>query len=166
MKVCSKCGEEKDLSCFSLRTDSNTYRNQCNACEKQRLAASHEKHREKRLAKRRLRYEQNKEHEKAVNKAWVQRNLAQMRSLCGFYRAAKLKATPAWLNKEDRKQMTVEYALARWCSKTMGFKYEVDHIVPLQGKEVCGLHVPWNLRVIPQSSNRSKSNRLEVTDGC
>lgn len=42
-----------------------------------------------------------------------------------------------------------------------GLKYEVDHIVPIKGRNVCGLHVPWNLRAIPKEQNREKNNRLD-----
>jgi 5-methylcytosine-specific restriction endonuclease McrA len=45
-------------------------------------------------------------------------------------------------------------------TKTTGEQYVVDHIVPLRSDEVCGLHVPWNLRVITQEDNLKKSNKL------
>jgi 5-methylcytosine-specific restriction endonuclease McrA len=48
-------------------------------------------------------------------------------------------------------------------SQTTGERYVVDHIIPLQGEAVCGLHVPWNLRVITQEENLAKSNKLVAT---
>jgi 5-methylcytosine-specific restriction endonuclease McrA len=78
----------------------------------------------------------------------------------GQRRALKMKATPLWLTKEQKKEILEFYSLAKelqWLSEE---PLHVDHIVPLQGKEVCGLHVPWNLQIIPKSMNLRKKNRL------
>ena len=70
-------------------------------------------------------------------------------------KALKLSATPKWA---DKNKIKTEYALAQWCTDVMGTPYHVDHIVPLKGKTVCGLHVEANLCVIPAADNISKSN--------
>jgi hypothetical protein len=75
-------------------------------------------------------------------------------------RAAKLKATPCWLTESDFEQIKQFYTLALTLEIATGEKYHVDHIIPLQGKNVCGLHVPWNLQVLPAIENKSKSNKL------
>ena len=67
-------------------------------------------------------------------------------------RAAKLKATPAWVD---------DNALLEVYKKASASKLEVDHIVPLRGKTVCGLHVPWNLQLLTKSENARKGNRLQ-----
>lgn len=64
-------------------------------------------------------------------------------------RASKLNATPAWA---DHAGIKAFYAA---CPKG----YQVDHIVPLQGETVCGLHVLDNLQYLPESTNKSKGNR-------
>lgn len=62
-------------------------------------------------------------------------------------------ATPSWA---DHDAMELLYIEARGLTATTGIKHEVDHIIPLQGKKVCGLHVPWNLRVITKAANARK----------
>lgn len=76
-------------------------------------------------------------------------------------RAAKLNASPKWLTKEQIEQIKELYTCARMFKLYTGEEYHVDHIVPLQGENVCGLHVPWNLQVIPAKENLSKSNKLQ-----
>lgn len=75
--------------------------------------------------------------------------------------AKKLQATPPWLNKEDLKQIDAIYVCAKETTNLAGFDCSVDHIVPLRGKDVCGLHVPWNLRVVSRSYNSKKHNKLD-----
>lgn len=72
-------------------------------------------------------------------------------------RALQYKAFPAWANKEEIKRL---YLLALEMTEKTGMKYEVDHIIPLGGRNVCGLHVENNLRVILATENRKKFNHL------
>jgi hypothetical protein len=74
--------------------------------------------------------------------------------------ARKLKATPDWLTLEQIKQIEDFYWLAKDCGLVSGEEYQVDHIIPIKGKDVCGLHVPWNLQVLPADINKSKGNRM------
>ena len=99
------------------------------------------------------RYQRMKEHYKATGRAWEQQNSHVRRALVAKRRATKLRATPAWA---DEAKMQEFYFAAAFLGMVTGEWHEVDHIVPLQGKSVCGLHCESNLRVTTRFENRSK----------
>lgn len=74
-------------------------------------------------------------------------------------RAIEKAASPAWLTAEDRNWIEAIYAECAEITKRTGVKHEVDHIVPLQGESVSGLHVPWNLQILTAEQNRSKGHK-------
>jgi hypothetical protein len=73
------------------------------------------------------------------------------------YRTAKATRMPKWLNAGELFEMESVYT---YCSalRKIGLDYHVDHVVPLRGKSISGLHVPWNLQVLPGRENMSKGN--------
>jgi hypothetical protein len=77
-------------------------------------------------------------------------------------RALKLLRTPKWVDSEELWLIKEAYALAALRTKQFGFSWHVDHIVPLQGKLVSGLHTVGNLQVISGFNNISKNNNYEV----
>lgn len=79
------------------------------------------------------------------------------RSLTAKYKAQKIKATPSWANHTAIADI---YKRAATMLDENGRVFHVDHIVPLQSKFVCGLHVEHNLQILPGSENMSKQNRF------
>jgi len=160
-KVCSNCNQIKLFSEFHRRNDSSDgYAGRCKQCKKKQDSFQYLKTRDRRLRYQKTYTETNINSVTAYQKSWYKNNKSKAVALSNKRRARKLHATPRWLTKQDLLSIEIEYELARWCSTVMGIPYEVDHIVPLQGKTVCGLHVPWNLQVLPKTLNRLKSNKF------
>lgn len=86
------------------------------------------------------------------------------KSLTSVRKRRHKNATPSWVTKEQKLMMRQLYLEAMRLTKLTGERYVVDHIVPLINPTVCGLHVPWNLRVITQAENLKKSNKLIDTE--
>jgi hypothetical protein len=101
--------------------------------------------------------------QKPLKKAYKQANPEKMTALLAKRRAAKLQRTPKWLSVDDFWLIEQAYEVAALRSKATNIAWHVDHIFPLQGELVSGLHVPTNLQVIPWFDNLSKANKFEVT---
>jgi len=117
----------------------------------------------------------NKEQCRAIIVAWSARNpdkvkqyakktkianKGKVNALTVKRRLAKINRTPIWLTVDDHWMIEQAYELATLRTKMFGFQWHVDHIIPLQGKTVSGLHVPLNLQVIPGIENIRKGNRI------
>jgi len=133
-KVCTKCGEEKELGEFSKnRSGKFGVRSHCKGCDKQY-------------------YQENRERGLEYQKQYYQENREVSRANKAKRRARERNATPDWLTPLD-------YLIIRHIYETCPEGCHVDHIVPLKGKKVSGLHVPWNLQHLPAEENISKGNR-------
>ena len=105
-------------------------------------------------------YEKNKAVRTEQIKKWRKDNPYCGYISCAKRRASKLKATPSWLSEFDKNYIKSLYKQAMVLSKLEGVKYHIDHIIPLQGKTVSGLHVPTNLQILEASENILKSNKI------
>ena len=93
-------------------------------------------------------------------KAWKERNHLWVKADTKARRRKHRQATPPWLTQTQKAQIREMYKTAMTLTKLTGEQYVVDHIIPLRSDAVCGLHVPWNLRVITREENLAKSNKL------
>jgi len=116
--------------------------------------------REARRERGRADYKARKQHFRQKNKAYREARADLLAFHAAKSRRGKKHATPKWLTEQQQEQIKQFYLLARDCFITSGQRYDVDHIVPLKGKTVCGLHVPWNLQVLPKDINMSKKNKF------
>lgn len=161
MKFCSKCNEEKSFDLFNknkTRVDGlQAYCKQCrNIIQKEYRKNNAE------LVNTKAKIYRNKNKEMHLNalknyrgseKGKVKRAFIQMNR-----KANQLKRTPKWLTEDEKWLIQEAYHLASLRTKATGFQWHVDHVVPMQGALVSGLHCPENLRVIPGVENLTKNN--------
>lgn len=143
VKICSVCNTEKPIEEFSIRnrlmrdgvTVKQYRKSQCLECMRIQRRDWGKKNPHK-----------IREYTTCENKSF----------LTAKRRATKKNATPFWADLEAIRQIYLE---CQKVSEETGIKHEVDHIIPLQGKNVSGLHVHYNLQILPAEQNRQKSNK-------
>jgi len=124
------------------------------------LAYERERYQDRRdqvLTKQKERRARDPETTREVLRRHYRKHPERAAARCAERRATKAQATPEWA---DRRAILEFFEKARKATLETGVPHEVDHIVPLKGRGVCGLHVPWNLRVITRDENRRKHNKM------
>ncbi len=159
-KICPKCQVDLPLGSFYQDKTRGTVRPVCKICTSKEGQSWRKTNKERKITKDRAYREENKEKIAGYQKVYYQAN--KPKYLENFFRrkSAKLKASPPWLSQEHLDEISYIYSLRQEVNSLSDYEYEVDHIIPLQGKVVCGLHVPWNLQLLPKEENRAKSNKF------
>lgn len=168
MKQCRNCKNKLRHSRFVKDNRyKDGYQNRCKECQSKYDSIRYETNRETILTKQHLYINKNIERVRERNRNWikvnkkrfakylksyVKENIGKERAGVRKYFVARLRASPVQLSESHLKEIELIYH-----SCPNGF--HVDHIVPLQGKNVSGLHVPWNLQYLTASDNIRKSNK-------
>jgi len=101
-----------------------------------------------------------KEKNALKTREWSKHNPHKVAEISAKKRATKLQRQPKWLTYDQRQKIKEFYETARILSNSFEVNFHVDHIVPLRGKFVSGLHVPWNLTILTAEQNMAKSNKF------
>ena len=166
MKHCNRCNTTKPTTEFYLRKASNdglmALCKECSKLAKRQWAKANREH----LRNYENDYRDGNVEYKAKQAAYMRKhqqdNKAYWNAKNSKHRADKILRTPEWLDEEQLWIIQEFYELAQLRTEATGVLHHVDHIIPLNGQDVSGLHVPENLQVIPWYDNLSKSNRLEI----
>ena len=162
MKTCTKCSSTKLLDDFYKRNRSPDGREaMCKVCRLEHNRKWHSANKDRHRELTQKWYAENKEQHLANSKVWYESNKHRKLETTTAREKRCVLATPTWADRELIKEL---YELARKLTNQTGIPHEVDHVVPLQGKNVSGLHCPDNLQVITQEENRRKANKLVGLD--
>lgn len=134
----------------------------CMECDRLRKEELRSTKADETRAKKRESYKKHAKKACAQKKTYRQANKGKINALNAARKTVIKQRTPVWLTAVDKERIGNEYKLAALLTKLTGEAWHVDHKVPLQGKLVSGLHVPYNLQVMRGKENISKKNKFEV----
>lgn len=146
-----KNNKEKVLSTVKKYNDKN---------KESRNTYARDRVEESRLVQREYR-KRNKDKVFATSKKWRNSNRDKLRVNAIRRKARKLQAIPKWTKDCEWEEFFISeiYHLSKISSEMLRVKFNVDHIVPLNSENVCGLHYSCNLQIMEWKANISKGNR-------
>jgi hypothetical protein len=157
MRRCCECGEAKPLFDFHKKFDGHVHR--CKPCAVKKSREWYFANKDRKRAYDAKRRAEKGHLYRAASKRFRENNPGKKNADTQSRRAMLLGARAAW---GDKFLIAEIYDLAALRTKLTGFKWHVDHIIPLHNKLVCGLHVEGNLQVIPWIDNVKKHNRFSL----
>lgn len=166
MQQCKQCFEVKPFELFykSAKYKSG-YMGTCKSCKQAYLRKWALANQDKQEQYRKISYIRGFVKKAAYYKKYIEENrekyLTWKAANESLRRARKNNATPKWLTSIHLQEIREFFTIAKDLQWLSNETLEVDHIVPLKGKEVCGLHVPWNMQILTESENRRKYNNYE-----
>lgn len=186
MKTCWKCKQTKELTEFCRnRSNGDGLSTECRLCKTELERVYVAKNREATRERKRKWYQENKERHNKKSREyyfkhkedneWLkkqkERSENHRKNNLGMYaakesrrRTAKLNASVSWADQKYIEDLYKNCREAEQLFNAVGInvKFHVDHIIPLQHKQVCGLHVEDNLQILTAEENAAKSNKYEV----
>lgn len=148
MKKCLDCQCEKPLYEFHLIK--NRTRNICKPCNISRNKKWRKENPSKLAENQSIYRQKNKARLAAYYKEWKAKNWPSLKAYLSSRKARVRKQTPPWADLNKIREI--------YFNRPDG--HHVDHIIPIQGRNVSGLHVPWNLQYLPAIDNLKKSNKV------
>jgi hypothetical protein len=167
LKTCLTCKSQKPVDQFYKQAARGLHgvRGTCKECDNKKKKTYRETNKDVVLVMKKANYEVNKGRHLAQKREYRQANKGKINALVAL-RKKRIKArTPNWLTKFDKLKISCVYSVAAMLTKENKETWHVDHIYPIQGKLVSGLHVPLNLQVMRGFENIKKKNKFEVNHG-
>lgn len=180
-KTCSHCKQTLEISFFHKnKSRKDEFAADCKQCKARHESAKDfskmsslqrqkareanrrwmKKNAESELARKQEYRLNNPEKELLRHKRWREQNRGSANAQDAKRRSSLVSRTPNWLTAEDLEQIGLVYMYTSAWSAATKTDHQVDHIVPLQGAHVSGLHVPWNLQILTAKENARKNNRM------
>lgn len=164
-KLCKTCNTNKPTSEFYKQTSRGGLgvRGSCKVCDNLKKRQYAIENKDTLLTRKKAEYERNRVKHLAQKRVYRQANKGKINALVAARKKVVKQRTPKWLTDFDKLKIQCFYSIAAMLTRENGESWHVDHIVPLQGVQVSGLHVPNNLQVMRGVENVGKKNRFEVS---
>jgi hypothetical protein len=161
-KTCSSCKTAKETSYFSSdKQKKDGLSSRCKVCDSAKVRSYYNENKDKARSRQKKYVANSQELYKEGQKRYYENNKEKFRAKEILRKHYQNNQTPEWLNKAHKAEIEGFYMFCKIFSSYKTKKsdtFQVDHIVPIKGKQVSGLHVPWNLHVLTCRDNAQKSN--------